>query len=167
VPVLDIHELAAGKLAALFSRSASRDLFDIHNLLREPGLDVTRLRLGFLVYGAANRKDWRRIAIEDIQAVPVDVERQLLPMLRANLTPNRSEILPWTEHLVQECRRMISHMLLPLQAHEIDFLTRLNERGEIEPECLTGDKEMQAIIQSHPALLWKAMNVRNYFGGKH
>lgn len=165
VPVLNIHELAAGKIAALFSRSASRDLFDIHNLLREPGLDMTRLRLGFLVYGGANRKDWRQIAIEDIRAEPLDVERQLIPMLRANLTPSHYEILPWTEHLVQECRRMISHMLLPLQAHEIDFLTRLNDRGEIAPECLTGDKEMQAIIRSHPALLWKAMNVRNYFGG--
>lgn len=42
VPVLDIHELAAGKLAALFSRSASRDLFDVYNLLREPRLDTKR-----------------------------------------------------------------------------------------------------------------------------
>lgn len=165
VPVLDVHELAAGKLAALFSRSASRDLFDVYNLLREPGLDMARLRLGFLVYGGANRKDWRQIAIEDIQAEPADVERQLLPMLRANLTPNRGEILPWTQHLVEECRRMIS-CVLPLQAHEIDFLKRLNEHGEIAAECLTGNNQMQAIIRSHPALLWKAMNVRNYFGGR-
>ena len=123
----------------------------------------------FVVITAQSRKAEHRFSLNadlGIQAEPVDVERQLLPMLRANLTPNRSEILPWTEHLVQECRRMISHMLLPLQAQEIDFLTRLNERGEIAPECLTGDKEMQAIIQSHPALLWKAMNVGNYFGGR-
>lgn len=163
VPVLDTHELAAGKLAALFSRSASRDLFDVYNLMREPGLDMMRLRLGFLVYGGANRKDWRQIDIEDIQVDSTDVERQLLPMLRADLAPDRSAIKPWSEHLVQECRSMISR-LLPLQAHEIDFLTRLNERGEIAPECLTGDEGMQAIIRSHPALLWKAMNVRNYFG---
>ena len=30
VPILDLHELAAGKLAALFGRDASRDLFDVH-----------------------------------------------------------------------------------------------------------------------------------------
>lgn len=60
---------------------------------------------------------------------------------------------------------MISR-LLPPQAHELDFLTRLNERFEIAPECLTGDEGMQAIIRSHPALLWKAINVRNYFGGR-
>jgi len=58
VPVLDIHELAAGKLAALFSRSASRDVFDVYNLLGVPGLDMTRIRLGFMVYGGANRRDW-------------------------------------------------------------------------------------------------------------
>jgi predicted nucleotidyltransferase component of viral defense system len=34
-PVLDIHELAAGKLSALFDRSASRDWFDAHYLLTQ------------------------------------------------------------------------------------------------------------------------------------
>lgn len=163
VPMLDIHELAAGKLAALFSRSASRDLFDVYNLLRESRLDMTRLRLSFVVYGGANRKDWRHIAIEDIQVDPRDVERQLLPVLRADLAPDRSEIKRWSENLVEECRSMISH-LLPLQAHEMDFLTLLNEHGEIAPERLTEEDEMRATIRSHPALLWKAMNVRNYFG---
>jgi predicted nucleotidyltransferase component of viral defense system len=33
VPVLDPHELAAGKLAALLARSANRDIFDSHRLL--------------------------------------------------------------------------------------------------------------------------------------
>ncbi len=38
VPVLDIHELAAGKLSALFSRQASRDLFDAHSLFTKCAL---------------------------------------------------------------------------------------------------------------------------------
>src|SRR3970040_2338540 len=42
VPVLDIHELAAGKLAALLSRTASRDLFDASQLLRGGGLDAAK-----------------------------------------------------------------------------------------------------------------------------
>src|SRR3990167_10467684 len=33
IPVLDVHELSAGKLAALFDRQASRDLFDARYLL--------------------------------------------------------------------------------------------------------------------------------------
>lgn len=32
-PVLEIHELAAGKLSALFNRNASRDWFDAHYIL--------------------------------------------------------------------------------------------------------------------------------------
>jgi predicted nucleotidyltransferase component of viral defense system len=108
VPLLDIHELAAGKLAALFSRAAGRDLFDVYSLLRDPRLDMSRLRLGFLIYGGANRRDWRQIAIQDIQVDPTDVERQLVPMLRADLAPDRSSIKGWSEDLVQKCRNMIS-----------------------------------------------------------
>jgi hypothetical protein len=60
VPVLDPHELAAGKLAALLARSANRDIFDAHRLLGASDLDRERLRLAFVVYGGINRKDWRR-----------------------------------------------------------------------------------------------------------
>ena len=61
-PVLDIHELAAGKLAALLARGASRDLFDARQLLQLGALDTTKLRLGFVVYGAANPVDWRTVS---------------------------------------------------------------------------------------------------------
>jgi hypothetical protein len=44
VPVLDLHELAAGKLAALLARSAERDIFDAHRLLGAPDLDRAKLR---------------------------------------------------------------------------------------------------------------------------
>ncbi|HQC52377.1 MAG TPA: nucleotidyl transferase AbiEii/AbiGii toxin family protein [Lentisphaeria bacterium] len=37
IPVLDLHELAAGKLVALFARQASRDIFDAHQLLTTGG----------------------------------------------------------------------------------------------------------------------------------
>ena len=57
VRLLDLHELAAGKLAALLARSAIRDVFDAHAILGAPGLDTARLRLGFVVYGGINRKD--------------------------------------------------------------------------------------------------------------
>ncbi len=44
IPVLDLHELAAGKLAALFNRNASRDLFDTNALLRHDSMNAERLR---------------------------------------------------------------------------------------------------------------------------
>jgi predicted nucleotidyltransferase component of viral defense system len=53
--VVDVHELAAGKLSALLSRRQARDLFDCSNLFRMDGLDRERLRLAFVVYDAMQR----------------------------------------------------------------------------------------------------------------
>ena len=62
IPVLDLHELAAGKLAALLSRRQARDVFDSHRILGMDDLDSNRLRIGFVAYGAMTRKDWRTIS---------------------------------------------------------------------------------------------------------
>ena len=163
VPVLDVHELAAGKLAALFSRNASRDLFDAHLILEREDLDRSRLRLGFVVYGGINRRDWRKVALDDVSADPREVDQQLVPMLRGDIAPDRGELDEWTRNLVVECRDMLS-IVLPMTSPEREFLDRLNDRGEIVPELLTDDADHQAIIRSHPGLLWKALNVREHRG---
>jgi predicted nucleotidyltransferase component of viral defense system len=163
VPVLDKHELAAGKLAALFSRSASRDLFDAHQLLHRGGLDRGRMRVGFVVYGGVNRRDWRGVSIDDVQADPVDVDRRLVPMLRPDVAPAPNQIAKWTERVVEECKGFLS-MVLPLHAQEREFLDALNDRGEIIPGLLTDDARLQALLRRHPGLLWKALNVRKHRG---
>jgi predicted nucleotidyltransferase component of viral defense system len=163
IPVLDAHELAAGKLAALFGRRASRDLFDVRELLRRGGLDRTKLRLGFVVYGGMNRRDWREVSFDDVQADPDEVDRLLVPMLRGDLAPDRDHIQTWTEQLVTDCKDLLS-MVLPLEPHEREFLDRLNDRGDIAAELLTDDARLQGVIRAHPALLWKALNVKRYSG---
>ena len=55
-------------------------------------------------------------------------------------------------------------LVLPFEPNESEFLNRLNDRGEIAPELLTEDADLQAIIRSHPGLLWKALNVRKRRG---
>ena len=163
VPVLDVHELAAGKLAALFGRSASRDLFDAHHMLSHLALDEARLRLGFVIYGGINRRDWRSVSLDDVTADPVELERQLLPMLRADRAPDRRQIPEWAARLADECKDLLS-IVLPLQPEEIEFLSRLNDGGDIAPELLTADSAMQATIRGHPALRWKALNARRRAG---
>ena len=163
VPVLDVHELAAGKLAALFGRDASRDLFDSRELLLRGGLERKRLRLGFIVYGGASRRDWREVSIDEVAADPVDVERSLVPMLQRDLAPARAEIPGWTEKMVAECKDGLT-AVLPLEASERQFLDALNDRGEIIPSLLTTDSRLQQVIQTHPGLLWKARNVRRHRG---
>ena len=96
VLVLDEHELAAGKLAALVARSASRDLFDACALLRRSVLDPTKLRLGFVVYGGANREDWRSVSIERAVTTAADVDTQLVSLLRDDIRPKKHEVAAWT-----------------------------------------------------------------------
>lgn len=161
IPVLDVHELAVGKLSALFSRGACRDLFDAHYLFQKISFDARRLRLGFVVYGGASRRDWRTVKIEEITADPRDVERQLVPVLRTDLAPEKTEIESWSRKLGEECRDFLG-TLLPFKPKELEFLARLNEQGEIDAALLTEDTAMQETLRSHPGLLWKAQNVREY-----
>lgn len=163
IPVLDFHELAAGKAAASLARTASRDLFDVRAILSQKSLDRTKLRLGFVVYGGINRKDWRRVSLEELQIDSGEVDRTLLPLLRADLAPPRSRIADWTRQLVADCRDLFS-VVLPLTAKEREFIERLNERGEIVPELLTDEPALREIIREHPGLKWKAQNVREHRG---
>ncbi len=161
VPVLDVHELAAGKLAALFARCAARDLFDTNRLLRQAGFDRGRLRLGFVVYGAINRRDWRTVTVDDVKADPEEIDRQLIAMLRGNEAPARHDVKVWGERLAADCRELLT-VVLPLQPNEREFLDRLNDYGEIVPELLTAATGLQSVIRSHPGLLWKAKNVKEH-----
>ena len=159
IAVVDRHELAAGKLAALCSRNASRDIFDARELLRRTDLEESKLRLAFVVYGGQNRKDWRTVRVEDVAAEAAELKRELVPMLRAEVRPKESEIASWTESLVHETRELLA-VVLPLAEHELEFLERLNGAGDVVSEILTNDPAMQVIIREQPGLKWKALNVK-------
>lgn len=161
IPILDIHELAAGKLSALFSRQASRDLFDAHALLSRSDLEREKLRLGFVVYGACSRKDWRTLSPDDIRCDQRELQQQLIPVLRGDAVLEPGEMSIWMERLVSECRDRLS-LVLPFEKHERDFLDQVLDRGEIVPELLTGDDDLAARIRQHPQLLWKVKHVREH-----
>jgi len=147
ITVLDEHELAAGKLAALLARGACRDLYGARELLRRVPLDIGKLRLGFVV--------------ENTKTTPEDVRRRLLPMLRAELRPATEDVEGWVDSLIHETRDLLTSVL-PLREDEVAFLDRLNDSGEIVPELLTEDEELQGRIRNHPGLQWKALNVRKH-----
>ena len=46
--VLDLHEIVAGKIVALFDRGAARDLFDVRRILAIEGLDRGRIKAAVL-----------------------------------------------------------------------------------------------------------------------
>lgn len=161
IPVLDIHELAAGKLAALLARRQARDLFDSHAILQMRNLDKDRLRTAFVVYGAMNRKDWRSVSVEDVNFDEADLTRQLLPTLRISPLTSQKIGVDYGTRLVAECRQALS-VVLPFNEAERAFFDLLLDRGEIDPTILTDDPILQERIQGQPLLEWKALNVRKH-----
>lgn len=159
IPVLDVHELAGGKLAALLARGASRDLFDAHQLLTRHDLNCDMLRAAFVLYGAMNRRDWREVSVDDVRMEPRELRNQLLPVLSAHAFRRSSALEEWATRLVDECRDALS-VVLPLSESEREFLDRLLDHGEIQPALLGIDQRLSERVQQHPALLWKAFNAR-------
>lgn len=163
IPVMDCHELAAGKLAALLSRRQVRDLYDCHRILRMEDLNPERLRIGFVVYGGMNRKDWRTVSVDDVAFSANDVTRQLMPTLRVKASETLRKSVDYGARLVEECRRGLS-AVLPLTGAEMEFLDLLLEKGKINSAILTADTALQERIKAQPLLGWKALNVRKHRG---
>ena len=161
IVVLNEHELVAGKAVALLSRRAARDLFDSHGLPRALSLDADKLRLAFIVYGGMSRRDWRDVSLEDVGYNTNELHNALLPTLRNEYATDIKDVRSWADRMVLECLEELS-ILLPLRANEIDFLTSLNDEGEIHPELLTSDDDLARKIERQPGLLWKAQNVKKH-----
>ncbi len=159
IPTVDIHELAAGKLVALLARRQARDLFDSHQVLCLDYLDPLRLRVGFVVYGAMNRVDWRSVSVEQVDFNTEAIGRQLLPLLR---TSEGAAGTQYGRQLVEQCRQKLE-LVLPFSEAERAFLDHILDRGEIRADLLTKDADLQNRITSHPLLQWKAQNVRQHF----
>lgn len=163
IPVLDLHELAAGKLAALFARGQARDLFDCHRILNLENLDSDRLRVGFVVYGGMNRKDWRSVSIEDANFNEGELMRQLIPTVRSPAMQEQNSPSEYGKKLVEDCKKALS-IVLPFTDAEREFLDLLLEKGVVDPTILTTDKALQRRIKGQPLLEWKALNVRRHKG---
>jgi predicted nucleotidyltransferase component of viral defense system len=163
IQVLDIHELAAGKLCALLARQQGRDLFDSHQLLNHNDLEQKRLRLGFVVYGAMNRNDWRTVSLQDVDFAVDELSHHLLPLLRIRSVGGDESPASYGKRLVRECRDRLS-VVLPFTDSETEFLNLLLDKGKIVPSLLTSDRDLQERISRHPLLEWKALNVREYKG---
>ncbi len=158
IPVLDIHDLAAGKLVALLDRCAARDVFDAAGLFAHPALDLERLRLPFVVMGAMSREmDLRTATPERAMDKLSDFDRMVRPLLRQGVQG------PDPGSIQAKVREGLAR-LLPLRLNEAEFVEAIWERGEIHADLVTADPEAQSRIAAMPLLLWKAQNVRQHRG---
>lgn len=160
IPVLDIHELSAGKLTALIDRKTGRDIFDAFHLLKREDIDFEKLRIALVIYSSINRKiDLRQITPQDISVDVKDLTNRLVPLLNKNDIRSMRSLSTWSDSLVQQCRRDFDR-LLPITNKEKEFLTNLLEKGLIEPELISNDKNLITNIKNHPAVRWSAQQAK-------
>jgi len=156
VKVLDIHELAAGKLNALLEREVSRDLSDSHELLTKWPLDAEKLRLAFTVYAGMRKQGWQHIKVDNVKFSVKDIRDKLIPVLKDSEAPGTRfpAVQAWATKLVDECKTSLS-IVLPFRENEIEFLEQLQRYGEIRPELISDDRAFCERISQHPLLHWR------------
>jgi hypothetical protein len=163
VLVLNLQEIIAGKLVALFDRHAARDLFDARRILSIEGLDWKNIKAAFLAFGACVRRDWRTVFIDAINVVPRELRQKLMICLPRGYFGGKDGIEPWIEETVAFCRERFA-FLLDLTETERDFLDGVLDRGEVNADLLDTSPDLRARISAMPMLAWKCRNVRQYRG---
>ncbi len=161
VLMVDVHEIAAGKLSALYDRGYPRDLFDVGLIPDIPGLEPAKLRIAFVVYGAGATDDWRDVC----QDTPTIQARALARQLRSALTrtdAQRTRPIAADAYLaeLQTKAAPAQQMVVPFTPSEYAFLDMVLDRGNINPQLLTADTLLQQRITAEPWLRWKARRVR-------
>ncbi|MFM8454690.1 MAG: nucleotidyl transferase AbiEii/AbiGii toxin family protein [Gammaproteobacteria bacterium] len=161
IPVLDVHELAAGKLTALFARRASRDLFDAHYLLTNNLLSLEKLRPIWVSYLSMSNIPLENIIPDYINYNLQSVHNELLPVLKQNHQLNKKTDLDiWLKKTLNELKTALSKFL-PLKPSEIQFIKKVNQDAIIQPELITLDPTLITRIAAHPAILWAAGKKRS------
>jgi predicted nucleotidyltransferase component of viral defense system len=156
IPVLDTMELAAGKLSALLTRNASRDLFDTARLSEFVEVESDEFRLMHVLYGAMNpRADWRQVGIDNIAADLKELKRKLVPVLRTKDLAAKRDDEMLIQNLIYQCREFVSP-LFPLRKQEVQFIALLRDQGKVAPELLTGEPDLAERIRRHPGILRRA-----------
>lgn len=157
--VLDIHELAAGKLTALLERQTGRDFFDANELFQYADIDKNKLRIIFVLYAAmCSKKDMLNLTFEDITVDYKDLSNKLIPVMRNSFCDGFTSTEDWTENLINHVRCGFN-ALLPFTPDEEAFIRSIKNGSGVKPELFLNDTYPIdfSIIKKHPALLWANM----------
>ena len=100
VLVLDLHEIVAGKIVALFDRGAARDLFDVRRILAIEGLDRGWIKAAVLALGACN---WRGVSKDAIGCDSREFRRNLAICLPRDLFRDAGDVDTWIAQSVDLC----------------------------------------------------------------
>lgn len=84
IQVVSLPDLFAGKLVAALNRQHPRDLFDVHGLLSNEGIDY-RLRTAFIVYLVSNHRPIETLLVPVRRDMREEFERGLAGMMEASV----------------------------------------------------------------------------------
>lgn len=163
IPVVDVHEVVAGKLVALADRGMPRDLFDARSILAMDGLDRRRIKAALLALGAAARRDWRTVTDGGLRVSPPELLEALAICLPQNRFSDAPELHAWMRETLSLCRKRLAP-LYECSDDEQAFLDGVLERGEVDAGLLDIEPEVQARIAAMPMLAWKCRHVRQRRG---
>lgn len=159
IPVVDVHEVVAGKLVALIERGMPRDLFDARSILAMGRLDRRRIKAALLALGAAAGQDWRAATDGGIRVGPPELLEALAICLPQRRFSSAAELHAWMRETLDLCRERLAP-LYECSDDERAFLDGVLDRGEINAGLLDIEPEVQARIAAMPMLAWKCRHVR-------
>jgi predicted nucleotidyltransferase component of viral defense system len=158
-PALAIEELFAGKIRAMIDRKHPRDLYDLFRL-RKAGLryDSEVMRKLAVLFGTTLNRDFRSYNMSRFADIDEEAFKRLLyPLLKAGDRPTGAEMFALDRPLLEG---VLDHR------REANFLEAM-AAGKYQPGLLfPKDAAIAGRILNHPALLWKAENVRLYLSKK-
>jgi predicted nucleotidyltransferase component of viral defense system len=152
VRTLSIPELFGSKIKALIERTAPRDLYDIHNMLKYRVIsprDMGMLRKIVLFYLAIGGKDkpsanYTFGRIDDLKFPKI--KRSLIPVLK------KSEPFDFESAKVEVKDFLMDLMIF--SKNEKSFIEHFNQNS-YRPELLFEDDTIIQRIKNHPMAVWK------------
>lgn len=147
-------EIFASKTVALLTRTAPRDLYDIHNMVKYGLFDESEkemLRKCAVFYSAIGAEQPpERFELDNIGKVSSQqIKRDLAPVLRKG---ERFDL----EVVQQEVRQYLASILIPTKEEEL-FWKAFSE-GIYQPNRIFGQSNELVYIEKHPMALWKCRN---------
>lgn len=143
-------ELFASKIVALLSRTAPRDLYDIHNMIKQGVFSAEEnelLKKCVVFYWALNDKAEEEFDLLVIDALkPYEIKTMLLPVI------HRKEFVDLPQ-MKQTVKEYLSDLLTLNDEEQAFLLDFANKR--YSPEKLFSDTDILDRIQSHPMVEWK------------
>src|SRR6266436_7652321 len=145
----------AGKIKAMIDRQHPRDLYDLFRFRKaELTCDSDLMRKLAVLFCSTMNRDLRSYSMSRFADIDEEaIKRLLYPLLKAGDRPTGAEMFAVAKPILDG---VLDHR------REASFLEAM-ATGKYQPELLfPQDDAIVGRIRSHPALLWKAENVRQY-----